>query len=143
SSIMGVKGLARRGWLTKMGQKLYALSREGRRVVSRLLNEEPPPGEDKPEKLLTREQEKFLLGLLQSSAVHKFEENRKQDLTFPDACRFWNITENLRGDAVDEHLEQFGNRLHELDDVLSTRDAELSNGRVVTAGDLRVLLNIH
>jgi len=32
SSIMGEKGLARRGWLAKMGQKLYALTREGRRA---------------------------------------------------------------------------------------------------------------
>src|SRR5438105_15078027 len=40
SSIMGEKGLARRGWLVKMGQKLYALTREGRQVVRRLLDEE-------------------------------------------------------------------------------------------------------
>ena len=37
TSIMGEKGLARRGWLVKMGQKLYALTREGRQVVRRLL----------------------------------------------------------------------------------------------------------
>ena len=34
---MGEKGLARRGWLVKMGQKLYALTRDGRQVVRRLL----------------------------------------------------------------------------------------------------------
>src|SRR5207245_1609489 len=39
SSIMGEKELARRGWLVKMGQKLYALTREGRQVVRRLLHE--------------------------------------------------------------------------------------------------------
>src|SRR5262249_11209814 len=37
SSIMGEKGLARRGWLVKMGQKMYALTREGRGVVRRVL----------------------------------------------------------------------------------------------------------
>src|SRR5579884_1378433 len=35
SSIMGEKGLAKRGWLAKMGQKLYALTREGRRSEER------------------------------------------------------------------------------------------------------------
>ena len=41
---MGEKGLARRGWLNKVGQKLYALTREGRQMVRRLLgNEEAPP----------------------------------------------------------------------------------------------------
>src|SRR5260370_26468065 len=42
SSIMGEKGLARRGWLVKMGQKLYALTREGRQVVRRLLHADEP-----------------------------------------------------------------------------------------------------
>ncbi len=37
SSIMGEKGLARRGWLVKMGQKLYAMTREGRNVVRRVM----------------------------------------------------------------------------------------------------------
>src|SRR5271169_7200627 len=36
SCIMGNRGLARRGWLAKMGQKLYTLTREGRQVVLRL-----------------------------------------------------------------------------------------------------------
>src|SRR5438477_2516715 len=42
SSLMGEKGLARRGSLVKMGQKLYALTREGRDVVRRLLNADEP-----------------------------------------------------------------------------------------------------
>src|SRR5438067_10047204 len=33
SSIMGERGLARRGWLAKMGQKLYSLTKEGHGVV--------------------------------------------------------------------------------------------------------------
>src|SRR5947199_1903329 len=46
SCIMGERGLARRGWLAKMGQKLYALTREGRQVVQRLKEGgEAPPAE--------------------------------------------------------------------------------------------------
>ncbi len=37
---MGEKGLARRGWLVKMGQKMYALTRDGRQVVRACLLEE-------------------------------------------------------------------------------------------------------
>ena len=33
TSIMGEKGLTRRGWLAKMGQKLYTLTREGKQAV--------------------------------------------------------------------------------------------------------------
>jgi hypothetical protein len=147
SSIMGEKGLARRGWLIKMGQKLYALTREGRQVVRRLLQQEDEPAaaaaEPSAAVRISKEQEKFLLALLDSTAVQKFEENRKAELTFADACRFWSITENMKGDALDARLEQFHKYLEELDRILAQDDAELSNGRVVTAGDLRVVGNIH
>ena len=143
SSIMGEKGLARRGWLVKMGQKLYALTRDGRQVLRRLLNEDEEPEAPAPAVRLSRDQEKFALTLLDSSAVQKFEENRKMELTFADACRFWGITENLRGEVLDQRLSQFENNLAELDRALASADAELSNGRVLTAGDSRVLTNIH
>jgi hypothetical protein len=144
SSIMGEKGLARRGWLVKMGQKLYNLTREGRQIVRRILQQEEPEPEPVTQAVrVSREQEKFILSLLDSTAVQKFEENRKQELTFADACRFWSITENMKGDALDERLEQFEKHLVDLDRLLAQADAELSNGRSVTAGDLRVLNNIH
>src|SRR5437879_5528457 len=81
SSIMGEKGLARRGWLVKMGQKMYALTREGRQVVRRVTLDDEDPGPSSMVKL-SRDQEKFVSGLLESSAVQKFEENRKGELTF-------------------------------------------------------------
>jgi hypothetical protein len=144
SSIMGEKGLARRGWLVKMGQKLYALTRDGRQVVRRVLQQEDEPAAPATTALrVSRELEKFVLTLLDSTAVQKFEENRKQELTFADACRFWSITENMKGDALDSRLEQFEDHLAELDRLLAQQDAELSNGRVLTAGDMRVLGNIH
>src|SRR5260370_20729138 len=36
SSIMGVKGLVRRHWLDKQGQKLYSLTRDGTHIVHKL-----------------------------------------------------------------------------------------------------------
>ena len=142
SSIMGEKGLARRGWLVKMGQKLYAITREGRTVVRRVTLQEE---EEAPAHLvkLSREQEKFLLNLLESSAVQKFEENRKADLTFADACRFWGITENTKGDALDTRMEYFHDTLTSMDRLFADADAELSNGRHIDAGDIRVVTNIH
>jgi hypothetical protein len=143
SSIMGEKGLARRGWLVKMGQKLYALTRDGRQVIRHLLNEDAEPEATAPAVQLTRDQEKFILNLLDSSAVQKFEENRKMDLTFADACRFWGITENMRGDQIEARLGQFQTTLRELDRALALADAELSNGRALSAGDVRMVNNIH
>src|SRR5436190_18325638 len=65
SSIMGEKGLARRGWLVKMGQKLYAMTREGRNVIRRvMLQEEEHPAADTSTVKLNRDQERFLVTLL-------------------------------------------------------------------------------
>jgi hypothetical protein len=143
SSIMGVKGLANRGWLVKMGQKLYVLTREGRTILRRLLQQEDEPMTPLATIRVSRDHEKFLQTLFDTSAVQKFEENRKSELTFADACRFWSITENMRGEQLDAKLKHFQASLVELDKLLAQSDAELAGGRVVTAGDLRVLTNIH
>lgn len=143
SSIMGEKGLARRGWLVKMGQKLYALTREGRHIIRKVTLQEDEPALDGSLQRLSREQEKFVQTLLESSAVQKFEENRKGELTFADACRFWGITENSKGDALDGRLRQVQVQLSELDRALADNDAEMSSSRMLTAGEVRVLTNIH
>lgn len=142
SSIMGEKGLARRGWLVKMGQKMYALTREGRTVVRRVTLEEDEPAPDNAVKL-SRDQERFVVSLMESSACQKFEENRKADLTFADACRFWGITDSMKGEQLDARINEVDDRLAELDRQFSDADALLSNGRPLRAGDLRVLTNIH
>src|ERR1043166_4668265 len=141
---MGEKGLARRGWLVKMGQKLYALTREGRHVVRKVtLQEEEEPTGNGAMLRFNRDQEKFVIGLLESSAVQKFEENRKGELTFADACRFWGITENTKGDSLDTRMDFFHDTLTSLDRLFADADAELSNGRHIDAGDIRVVTNIH
>jgi hypothetical protein len=143
SSIMGEKGLVRRGWLVKMGQKMYGISRDGRTVVRRIMLQEDEPLPPASLVKLTREQDKFLQHLLESSAVQKFEENRKSELTFADACRFWSITENMKGDALDERMSHFQSQLSDLDRVFADADTQLSNGLHVDAGQVRVLTNIH
>lgn len=142
SSIMGVKGLAGRGWLEKKGQKLYALSREGRSVVSRLLQtqdaEAPAPAHK-----LSRDQEKFLLGLLDSSAVEKYLENRKQDMKFEDACKFWNINDTMNGEVLDARLNLLRAELADLEHLLHQGEVVLSNGRSISQDDLSLLHKAH
>jgi hypothetical protein len=143
SSIMGEKGLARRGWLVKMGQKMYALTREGRAVVRRVLLQEEETAPAGATIKLPRDQERFLLSLLESTAVQKFEENRKSELSFADACRFWGVTENMKGEALDGRIRQIRQMLADFDRQFAENDAQLSSGRLITAGDIRVLSNIH
>jgi len=142
SSIMGERGLTRRGWLAKMGQKLYALTRDGRHVVQRLLKGEDVETVRQTVKL-SRDQEKALLALLASTAVQKMEEGRKDELTFADACRWWGITENLHGEALNARLEKTRASLTELARLIGAGTAELSNGRAVSMDDLALLSQVH
>jgi hypothetical protein len=142
SSLMGEKGLARRGWLQKT-EKMYTLTREGRRMIRRITLQEGDEPEAAALQKLPRELASFLENLFESSASQKFDTNRKADVGFSDACRFWNITENMRGDQLDERLEIVRKNLTTLDRTLAEGDIVLSSGRVVTAGEVRVLTNIH
>jgi hypothetical protein len=145
SSIMGVKGLARRGWLAKMGQKLYTLTREGQ-VLARRLSQGGETKADtavQSEHKLSREHEKFLLGLFSSPATRKFEEGLKQEVTFADACRYWGVNENMHGEALDARLDHFRANLADLNHVLGQNDAVLSNGRSVSASDVKLLNQVH
>ena len=138
ASIMGVKGLAHRGWLVKMGQKMYALTRDGRQCVRRLMNDGEPAALEEPTKL-PRDQEKLLLGLLSSTAVQKFQEGSKHELTFADACRFWGITDSMHGASLDARLDHVRAALGDLDRLLHRSTAVLSNGRSVSTDDVDLL----
>ena len=141
SSIMGERGLTRRGWLSKMGQKLYALTREGRQVVMRLQEGGEPPPAAAPVRI-NRDLEKNLLALLSSPSVQKFEEGLKEELTFADAGRFWG-TESLHGEALTARLDRIGTVLRDVERVVGTGSAELSNGRSVSRDDLNLLTAVH
>jgi hypothetical protein len=142
SSIMGERGLTRRGWLAKMGQKLYALTREGHQVVFRLQAGDEPPPATAPVRIM-RDLEKQLLTLFSSHAVTKFEEGLKEELTFADACRFWGITENQHGEALSAKLDRTRAILADVDRVIGTGSAELTNGRSVSRDDLNLLIAVH
>ena len=84
SCIMGEKGLARRGWLAKMGQKLYSLTRKGREEVSNLQAGSKPSRASaeraKPSRSkIPKDQEKYLLSLFSASAVKKYQEGFKRE----------------------------------------------------------------
>lgn len=145
ASIMGEKGLARRGWLVKMGQKLYSITHEGRRAVRRLLDGDEPPElskNDRPVKL-SKDHDKLVQGLFVTSAYEKLREGRQQELTFADACRFWSITENLSGDVLDARLDHVRAALAEVERQIGLGSANLSDGHNITGEDIAQLCDIH
>jgi hypothetical protein len=145
ASIMGEKGLTRRGWLSKPAQKLYALTHEGRRVVRRLLHGDDQPAAAKPDRpvKLSKEHDKFLQGLFVTSAYEKIREGRQQELTFADACRFWSITENLAADALDARLDHVRAALADIERQVGLGSANLGDGHNITLDDVGQMCDIH
>lgn len=145
ASIMGEKGLAKKGWLVKMGQKLYALTREGRQMVRRLRDEDGEEPAVAPPAPITlgAEQDRLLQALYSSTAWQKFGDGRKADLSFADACRFWNITEHLPASSLDQRLQLLGKTLNEIEKKVGPGTLLLANGRSLQEQDLTHLTELH
>jgi hypothetical protein len=143
TAIMGEKGLAKRGWLLKVGRKLYSLTREGRLVVRRLFQADDLPPPVDPSNKISREQEGLLLALLANPAVDRFQQGRQEELRFPDACRFWSITQEMSADALDARLDHISAILAAVERQIGLGSATLSNGRVLTAEDMGRLADVH
>jgi hypothetical protein len=148
SSIMGERGLTGRGWLTKMGQKLYSITSEGKHIVRRLLTGEPV--QEKPVKKVRRQrtkisekQDALLQALFVSTAYEKYRENRRAELTFADACRFWGITENLSSAALDDRLRIVTRTLDQLSDKIGQGSVVLRTGQAVGKPEINTLIDLH
>ena len=85
---------------------------------------------------LSKEHDKLLQGLFDTSAYEKIREARLQELTFADACRFWSITENLSGDALDARLDHLRAALADIERQVGLGSANLGDGHNVSGEDL-------
>ena len=144
AGIMGEKGLPKRGWMAKVGLKLYSLTRDGRQLVRKLQQGEdtPPLTARRSAVPLTREQDLLLQGLLASAAYQKVRQGRTAEWTFSEACRFWSIGER-QGPAVDARLDELQVQLTEIERVLTAGGQALGNGRQVSAQDAGQLCDLH
>jgi hypothetical protein len=143
--IMGERGLARRGWLIKMGQKLYTLSRQGKEEARRVLTgDDPHPKRRALAQIkVPKDLEAHLITLFTSPAVRRFKEGMKREITYKDACRFWGLADNIHGTAVDETLEKIPKTLAEVENLLIGESVELSNGMSASQEDLKTLTGVH
>ncbi len=144
AGITGERGLPNRGWMSKVGQKQYALTRDGRQVVRKLLlGEAVPPLTARREMVqLSREQDVLVQQLLASAAYQKLVQGRTGEWTFSDACRFWSIGDRLGG-AVDARLDELQAKLTEIERTLAGGSVTLGNGQAFAAGEAGRLCDLH
>ena len=146
--IMGERGLARRGWLEKRGQKLYSLSRQGKDEARRLREGDDSPTPAPKRRNLAqikvpKDLKQHLVSLFTTTAFRRYEEGMKREITYRDACRFWGLSETASGDAVDKVLGKIPASLAAVEALLVAGSVELGNGQSVSQEDLRGLDNVH
>ena len=90
AEIMGSKPIRKRGFLIKVGDKMYQLTEGGREHARELLRSDMQSPHEKV--ALGRDTETHLKNLLASKAMEKVRNSRLDDMTFYDACAFWGIT---------------------------------------------------
>jgi hypothetical protein len=144
AGIMGEKGLPRRGWMAKVGQKLYSLTRDGRQVIRKLMEgeETPPLTARRVADNLTREQDLTLQNLLASSVYSKLKAKRQNEWTFSEAIRFWGMGERA-GAAVDQRLDELQKQLVEIERVVAGGSTVLGNGKEVAGSEVSQLIDLH
>lgn len=144
--VMGVRGLANRGWLHKVGQKLYELTRQGREEAERILrgNDSPLPKRRALMKVqVPKDLEKALVSLFVTTAFRRYEEGMKREITYRDAQRFWGLSETAHGDAVNLTLAKVPAVLAAVEQLLIGDSIELSSGQSVSHADLKSLAAVH
>lgn len=89
AEIMGSKPIRKRGFLKKVGTKMYQLTEVGSEHARNFLMNRGPQIQKAG---LPRDIEEELKRLFTSKPVEKFKNNRFEDITFYDTCSFWGIS---------------------------------------------------
>jgi len=95
AEIMGSKPIRKRGFLVKVGRKVYELTETGQEMGRHLQSaagtaEQQDKKDAKPS--VSREVMTELKHLVESRAFQKVDNGELEALTFHDACMFWGIT---------------------------------------------------
>lgn len=140
AEIMGTKPVRQRGYLVKVGNKLYQLTEAGTHYAGGLLSQ--AIGIEKIG--LARPLKEELGRLLKAKATDKFKAGRIDEITFYDACGFWKIS--ARSTAI-EYTGRYNNIKNILASAkIATQGKSIvlqHGGDTITLNDVNTLQEIH
>jgi hypothetical protein len=140
AEIMGTKPVRQRGYLVKVGNKLYQLTEAGTHYAGGLQGQ--AVGTEKV--ALARPLKDELERLLKAKATEKFTTGHIDEITFYDACGFWKIS--ARSTAI-----EFTGRYNNIEKLLASAKASSQEkdivlrhgGDTITVSDMNNLQDIH
>lgn len=142
AEIMGSKPVRKRGFLTKVGSKMYSLTEAGREHARLLSNRSNEPKVEKA--ALARETQAEIKRLLSSKAVEKMRNNRTDDLTFYDACAFWRISPRSSAIELEGRLANFEAVVDSVRRLVGNKTASFEHGgSTFRRSDIDFLTKVH
>jgi hypothetical protein len=142
AEIMGSKPIRKRGFLKKVGTKMYQLT-EGGREHSRLLSgQKDRPSTEKAG--LSREIKQQLRRLFDMRALDKFARGHPEEITFYDACAFWGISPRSSAIELEGKIANFREVFQSAQKSVNGGTICFEHGgRTYRPEDLEVLLHTH
>jgi len=142
AEIMGSKPVRKRGFLAKVGSKMYKLTEAGRDHARLLSNRTNGP---KVEKVaLARDTQQEIKRLLASKAVEKVRNNRHEDLNFYDACAFWRISPRSSAIELAGRLANFEAVVESVRKLVANKTASFEHGgNTFGRSDIDFLIKVH
>lgn len=140
AEIMGTKPVRQRGYLVKVGNKLYQLTEAGTHYAGGLNSQSAGIEKVTLERPLRDELER----LLNAKATGKFKAGNIDEITFHDACGFWKIS--ARSTAI-----EFTGRYNNIERLLASASASTQEksivlrhgGDAITQSDVTILQDLH
>jgi hypothetical protein len=120
AEIMGTKPVRQRGYLVKVGNKLYQLTEAGTHYAGGLQSQ--ATGTEKVG--LARDLKDELERLMKAKASEKFRTGRVDEITFHDACGFWKIS--ARSTAI-----EFTGRYNNIERLLASASTSTEEKNIV------------
>jgi len=140
---MGSKPIRKRGFLKKVGEKMYQLTEAGRGHSSLLLHR--GPGTSRTEKIaLSRETSEELKKLMSSKVMDKFKNKRLEEITFYDACSFWGISPRSSAIELEGKVANFEKVVDTAKKISRRKTVTFEHsGDVFGETDLELVLQVH
>jgi len=142
AEIMGSKPIRQRGYLQKVGRKMYQLTEAGRAEAVRIskINTSSPL-----RKLsIPRDTIIELQKLLESKVLSKYLNEQTDLITFFDACAFWNISPRSTAIELTGKLANIEKIIKLAKDSIGSGEASTTHrGNIITSSDLDSLNNAH
>ena len=143
--LVGPRGLVQKGILIKTGVLTYRLSDPGRREADRLASGGPTPT---PVKQYVRRVKmksgvsRRLATLLRSTALRRWRDGMRSQITFCDVRRFYGVGEYWSGTNLDDALAVVRDTIRDAGSCLVNGTAELSDGQVVSFAEIDALAQL-